>query len=101
MRIILLAVLLQGTGPLERGIQLAQAGTLEEGERIFDPISTADPGYWTAQYLSAVAKAQQKKAVAARNQLARVLQHDPSHKDAHYLFGMLLEDASSLAQAEV
>lgn len=85
---------------LERGIALARQDRLEEAERAFDSIGETDPYYWQAQYFSAVAKAQLKKNEAARAVLERFIARAPDHKDAHYLMGMLLEEAGRFQEAE-
>ena len=84
---------------LERGIALAQQNRLEEAEREFDSVPEIDQAYWIAQYYSAVAKAQQKKVAPAQAILKRLLAHDPNHKDAQYLMGILCEDSHDLAGA--
>jgi tetratricopeptide (TPR) repeat protein len=95
---------IQEPGPLHPGLQngiaLAQQGRLEEAESQFDSVPPSDPGYWQAQYFSAVAKAQLKKADAARAILVKIVEKFPDNRDAHYLLGMLSEDARDLKQAE-
>ena len=84
---------------LERGIALAQQNRLAEAEQEFDSVPATDQAYWLAQYYSAVAKAQQKKVGPAQAVLKRLLAHDPNHKDAQHLMGMLCEDSRDLAGA--